>query len=176
MGHPMFVTISHAVGSTAKSPQPSLLFTSWPGHRGLGAYLLALLFVFILAALVESPYTAHRLASLTRGGGVRGSSVSADAAQTVIHALWVGPFAIWPAIQPNAGSKLLQGGGFELPTLAYHSFPAPVRPVVNNCPFAIWPAIQPNAGSKLLQGGGFELPTLAYHSFPSLASPWSGRI
>ncbi|MQM04687.1 hypothetical protein Taro_037492 [Colocasia esculenta] len=38
------------------------------------------------------------------------------------------PFAIWPAIQPNAGSELLQGGGFELPTLAYRSFPAPAGP------------------------------------------------
>ncbi|MQM04684.1 hypothetical protein Taro_037491 [Colocasia esculenta] len=38
------------------------------------------------------------------------------------------PFTIWPAIQPNFGDELLEGGGFELPTLAFHSFLAPDGP------------------------------------------------
>ncbi|MQM02116.1 hypothetical protein Taro_034882 [Colocasia esculenta] len=114
---------------TTELPQPSLLFIGWPSHRGLGAYLLALLFVFVLAALVESlSYTTHRLASLTRGSSVQGSSVSTSVAQTVIHALRVGPFAIWPAIQPNAGFKLLQDDNFKLSTLVYHSFPGLAGP------------------------------------------------
>lgn len=38
------------------------------------------------------------------------------------------PYTIWPAIQPNTGSAILEDGGFTLPTLAYRSFPAPDAP------------------------------------------------
>lgn len=38
------------------------------------------------------------------------------------------PFTIWPAIQPNSGCELLEGGGFELPSLTHRSFPAPAGP------------------------------------------------
>ncbi|MQM01134.1 hypothetical protein Taro_033887 [Colocasia esculenta] len=38
------------------------------------------------------------------------------------------PFTIWPGIQPNPGCELLEGGGFELPSLSHRSFPAPAGP------------------------------------------------
>lgn len=38
------------------------------------------------------------------------------------------PFPLWPAIQPNSGSDVLEGGGFFLPSLSHHTFPAPTRP------------------------------------------------
>uniref|UniRef100_A0A1D1Y9G9 Osmotin-like protein n=1 Tax=Anthurium amnicola TaxID=1678845 RepID=A0A1D1Y9G9_9ARAE len=37
------------------------------------------------------------------------------------------PFPIWPAILPNTGHDILEGGGFELATLTHRSFPAPTH-------------------------------------------------
>ncbi|VAI21081.1 unnamed protein product [Triticum turgidum subsp. durum] len=34
---------------------------------------------------------------------------------------------IWPGIQGNAGSEVLEGGGFFLPSLSHRSFPAPTH-------------------------------------------------
>ncbi|CAM8958508.1 unnamed protein product [Rhodiola kirilowii] len=38
------------------------------------------------------------------------------------------PFPVWPAIQPNAGHPVLEGGGFCLKSLTHRSFPAPTTP------------------------------------------------
>lgn len=35
------------------------------------------------------------------------------------------PFPVWPAILPNTGHEVLEGGGFELGPLTHRSFPAP---------------------------------------------------
>ncbi|KQK10506.1 osmotin-like protein [Brachypodium distachyon] len=37
------------------------------------------------------------------------------------------PYPIWPGIQANADSEVLEGGGFYLPALSHHSFPAPTH-------------------------------------------------
>lgn len=36
-------------------------------------------------------------------------------------------YPIWPGIQANAGSEVLEGGGFYLPALSHRSFPAPTN-------------------------------------------------
>uniref|UniRef100_A0A1D1YFI6 Osmotin-like protein n=1 Tax=Anthurium amnicola TaxID=1678845 RepID=A0A1D1YFI6_9ARAE len=50
---------------------------------------------------------------------------SADMTLTVVNNC---AFTIWPAIQPNSGNDLLEGGGFQLTSLTYRSFPAPAQP------------------------------------------------
>uniref|UniRef100_A0A453FWA3 Uncharacterized protein n=1 Tax=Aegilops tauschii subsp. strangulata TaxID=200361 RepID=A0A453FWA3_AEGTS len=36
-------------------------------------------------------------------------------------------YPIWPGIQGSAGSEVLEGGGFFLPSLSHRSFPAPAH-------------------------------------------------
>lgn len=54
-----------------------------------------------------------------------GTSAYAPMTLTVVNNC---PYTIWPAIQPSAGSGVLEGGGFELSSLAYRSFPVPDAP------------------------------------------------
>ncbi|EMS66429.1 hypothetical protein TRIUR3_22425 [Triticum urartu] len=36
-------------------------------------------------------------------------------------------YPIWPGIQGSAGSEVLEGGGFFLPSLSHRSFPTPTH-------------------------------------------------
>ena len=81
-----------------------VLFPGWPGARGLGSYLLCLLFVLALAALAEalhavSAYVAHRR---------RGSALAPAVLLTAVHAARMGAaYLLMLAVMSFNGSVLL---------------------------------------------------------------------
>ena len=81
-----------------------VLFPGWPGARGLGSYLLCLLFVLALAALAEalhavSAYVAHRR---------RGSALAPAVLLTAVHAARMGAaYLLMLAVMSFNGGVLL---------------------------------------------------------------------
>lgn len=70
--------------------QVEILFSGWPGDRGVGIYLLALLFVFVTAALVDCLSSISRRLSRGPAAGAGDRRVSNALLLTTLHAVRLG--------------------------------------------------------------------------------------
>lgn len=93
-----------------------ILFSGWPGYHNLGMYLLALVFVFFLAVLVEWLSHCNRIKDGTH-------HVAAGIIQTAVYTLRIGlAYLVMLALMSyNAGVFLVAIAGHALGFLVFGS-------------------------------------------------------
>lgn len=110
MHHKMMMHMTFFWGSTAE-----ILFSGWPGTRA-GMYVLALIFIFVLAVLVE--WLSH--CQLIKSGN---SNVTAGLVQTFMHAIRVAlAYMVMLAVMSfNVGVFLVAVAGHSVGFLLFGS-------------------------------------------------------